>query len=188
MAARGRVEPRSDGLARAARSVTAGLPKAATPYLSESLARARSDRRRGDVFGNLVEGESWALNEARLLGSRLLVVILFLGQIVCAYLLSRDAFGLTTARVIAFAFASSAGFIEYDHFLSCDSPLLFFLVLTLLLAFRIASSGKLSSYLLTGFFTDSLHRDQINGLAVGVSLVVAHLWSAERALLRQIVL
>ena len=125
-------------------------------------------------------GGNLALNEARLLGSRLLVVILFLGTIVCAYLLSRDAFGLTAARVIAFAFASSAGFIEYDHFLSCDSPLLFFLVLTLLLAFRIASSGKLSSYLLTGFFTGLCTATKYNGLAVGVSLVVAHLWSAER--------
>lgn len=124
--------------------------------------------------------ENFHSNEVRLLGSRLLVIMLFLGTISSAYLLSRDAFGLSVARMVALVFASSAGFVEYNHFLSCDSPLLFFLLLTLLLAYRGAVSGKLSLYLLAGLFTGLSAAIKYNGLFVGVTLVVAHLWANER--------
>ncbi len=118
-------------------------------------------------------------NELRLLGSRVLVLLLFLGTIYCAYLLSRDAFGLSVARMIALVFASSAGFVEYNHFLSCDSPLLFFLLLTLLLAYQSAVSGKLSLYLLAGLFTGLSAAMKYNGLFIGVTLIVAHLWAKD---------
>ena len=72
------------------------------------------------VFGKRIN-----LNEARLLGSRLLVAVMYLGTVYLAYRISRDAFGIFSARVIALLFATSAGFIAYNHFLTCDSPFFF---------------------------------------------------------------
>lgn len=122
-----------------------------------------------------LSGKQLKLNEVRLLGSRLLVTALFLGTIALAYRISREAFGLFAARAIALFFASSAGFIEYTHFLSCDSPLLFFMLLALLCSWRIATAGRLSHYLLAGFVTGICTATKYNGLAVGVTIVLAHL-------------
>ena len=128
----------------------------------------------------VLEGRRINANEARLLGSRLLVVALFSGTIFLAFLIGREAFGLSVARIIALTFASSAGLIEYDHFLSCDSPLLFFMLLTLLLAGRIRSSGHLHSYMLAGFSIGICTAMKYNGLAVGVTLVAAHVFANDR--------
>lgn len=82
---------------------------------------------------NLIHGRRVNLNELRLLASRLLIVGMFLGTIALAFAITRNAYGLFAARVVALLFATSAGFIAYDHFLSSDSPLLFWMILSFLL-------------------------------------------------------
>lgn len=124
-----------------------------------------------------VKGKDLNLNEARLVGSRLLVVALFLAMIFLAYLISRQAFGFAAARLVALLFATSAGLIEFAHFLSCDSPLLFFMLLAFFLAWRINSAPQISRYLLAGGAVGLCAATKYNGLAVGISLVVAHLLS-----------
>ena len=121
-----------------------------------------------------LSGRRVNLNEARLLGSRLLVVGLFLGTIGLAFAISRQAYGLLAARLIALLFATSAGFIEYDHFLSCDSPLLFFMMLTFFFAQRIALHSRISNYVLTGLLTGICTATKYSGLAIGIVLVAAH--------------
>lgn len=124
-----------------------------------------------------VAAESVNWNEARLVGSRLLVVALWLAAIYFAYRVSREAFGRSAARIIALLFATSAGFIAYSHFLTCDTPLLFFMVFTLFLALRISVCGSWSAYLLAGCATGLTGATKYNGLAVGISIVLAHVLS-----------
>jgi hypothetical protein len=122
-----------------------------------------------------LSGRKVNLNEIRLLGSRLLIVAMYLGTIALAFAISQKAYGLFAARIIALLFATSAGFIAYDHFLSCDSPLLFWMMLSLFFAYRITQSGEISNYVVAGFFTGIATATKYNGLAVGIALVVAHL-------------
>lgn len=128
------------------------------------------------------------LNEVRLLGSRLLVVGMFLGTIALAFAISRQAYGLFAARVIALLFATSAGFIEYDHFLSCDSPLLFWMMLTLFFAQRITVRPEISNYILAGLLTGFCTATKYNGLAVGIVIVVAHFLSRNESSLIKLLL
>ena len=128
------------------------------------------------------------LNEMRLLASRLLVVGMFLGTIALGFAVSRQAFGLFAARVTALLFATSAGFIEYDHFLSCDSPLLFWMMLTLFFAQRITVRPEISNYVLAGFLTGLCTATKYNGLAVGITIVVAHFLSRNESSLRNLFL
>ena len=116
-------------------------------------------------------------NEVRLLDSRLLVVAMFLGTIALAFAISREAYGLFAARIVALLFATSAGFIVFDHFLSCDSPLLFWMMLSLFFAQRISDSEKISNYALAAFFAGIATATKYNGLAVGIAIPVAHLLS-----------
>ena len=55
-------------------------------------------------------------NSAKLIGSRLVTLALYLGTIALAYGFSRRSYGRFSAAVIAFAFATSAGFVTYAHF------------------------------------------------------------------------
>lgn len=115
---------------------------------------------------------------ARLVAARLLVVGLYLGTIVLAFQTSRMFYGIFAARVIAFVFATSAGFVAYNHFLSCDSPLLFWMMLAFYFAARITIDGKRIDYVMAGLLTGAATNVKYNGLAIGISLVAAHLLSA----------
>ena len=114
---------------------------------------------------------------ARLVAARLLVVGLYLGTIVLAFEMSRVFYGIFAARVIAFVFATSAGFSAYNHFLSCDSPLLFWMMLAFYFAARITGEGQRIDYVMAGLLTGAATNAKYNGLAIGISLVVAHLLS-----------
>ncbi len=135
-----------------------------------------------------LSGRTINLNEARLLGSRLLVVGMFLGTIALAFAISRQAYGLFAARVIALLFATSAGFIEYDHFLSCDSPLLFFMMLTLFFAQRITLRSEISNYVLAGLLTGICTATKYSGLAIGIVIVAAHFLSRNEKSLKTLFL
>ncbi len=115
---------------------------------------------------------------ARLVAARLLVVGLYLGTIVLAFEMSRVFYGIFAARVIAFVFATSAGFSAYNHFLSNDSPLLFWMMLAFYFAARITGDGQRIDYVMAGLLTGAATNAKYNGLAVGISLVAAHLLSA----------
>ena len=117
-------------------------------------------------------------NAARLVAARLLVVGLYLGTIVLAFEISRAFYGIFAARVIAFVFATSAGFCVYNHFLSCDSPLLFWMMLAFYFAARITRDGQRIDYVMAGLLTGAATNAKYNGLAIGISLVAAHLLSA----------
>ena len=110
-------------------------------------------------------------NAAKLVAARLLVVGLYLGTIVLAFEISRVFYGIFAARVIAFVFATSAGFSVYNHFLSCDSPLLFWMMLAFYFAARIIRDGQRIDYVMAGLLTGAATNAKYNGLAIGISLV-----------------
>ncbi|MBA3833355.1 MAG: glycosyltransferase family 39 protein [Chthoniobacterales bacterium] len=127
--------------------------------------------------------EKW--NHVRLIGSRLLVMVLFLGTITLGYAISFRFFGKFAARITALFLGSSAGFIVYAHFLSCDSPLLFFLFATLYFAQRIVQRGDTRDYVWAGLLAGLATATKYNGLPAGILIPVAHLLSPNCTSLRR---
>jgi hypothetical protein len=123
-------------------------------------------------------------NSAKLIASRLVTIALYLGTIALAYGFSRGSYGRFSAVVIAFAFATSAGFVTDAHFLTVDMPLLFWMLAALWAALRLASSPTTWSYAIAGFLTGIATATKYNGLAVGIALLVAHLFATKGTGLR----
>ncbi|MDQ6808679.1 MAG: glycosyltransferase family 39 protein [Verrucomicrobiota bacterium] len=124
-------------------------------------------------------------NELKLLGSRVVVSAMFLGIVALIYAIALRAFGRAPARVLALVAASSAGIVTYAHFLTCDVPLVFWMMLVFFFAQRITESGAAKNYLLAGFITGIATATKYNGLAIGFSIVVAHLLSSNYRGIRQ---
>jgi hypothetical protein len=127
-------------------------------------------------------------NSAKLIGSRLVTLALYLGTIALAYSFSRRSYGRFSAAVIAFAFATSAGFVTYAHFLTADTPLLFWMLAALWAAHRLASAPSTRNYAIAGFLTGIAIATKYNGLAVGITLLVAHFFATKGASIRSIIL
>ena len=123
-------------------------------------------------------------NSAKLVGSRLVTIALYLGTIALAYSFSSTSYGRFSAVVIAFAFATSAGFVTDAHFLTVDVPLLFWMLAALCAALRLASSPTTWSYAIAGFLTGIATATKYNGLAVGVAFPVAHFFATKGESLR----
>src|SRR6266480_4541822 len=127
-------------------------------------------------------------NSAKLIGSRLVTIALYLGTIALAYGFSRRSYGRFSAVIIAFAFATSAGFITHAHFLTADMPLLFGMLAALWASYRLASAPTTRNYAVAGFLTGIAIATKYNGLAVGIALLVAHLFATKGGSIRSIIL
>jgi len=126
-------------------------------------------------------GESAArkvpFNTIRLYLSRAFVIFLYCITLTLAYHYCLTCYGRFAARVVALFFGCSAGLIEYNHFLSVDSPLLFGMMLAMFLSLRAQISGRLRHYLMAGFAIGAAFNIKYNGLAVGIALVTGHILS-----------
>ncbi len=109
--------------------------------------------------------------------SRLLTVFLFLGSIILVYKITERFFGIFAARVVALVFATSAGLIAFSHFLTTDIPVTFSMLLAFYFAQNICFGGSQQDYIRAGFFTGIATATKYNGLAIGITLVVAHILS-----------
>jgi hypothetical protein len=127
-------------------------------------------------------------NFAKLIGSRLLTIALYLGTIALAYSFSRRSYGRFSAAIIALAFATSAGFVTNAHFLTVDMPLLFWMLAALWAALRLASAPTTRNYAIAGFLTGLAIATKYNGAAVGIALVAAHFLATRGTGLRKIIL
>src|SRR4029453_2660626 len=90
--------------------------------------------------------------------------------------------------IIWVGFRTSAGFVTYAHFLTADTPLLFWMLAALWAADRLASAPSARNYAISGFLTGLPIRTKDNGLAVGVALLVAHFFATKGASLRSMIL
>ena len=115
-----------------------------------------------------------SLRPIELIWSRMLTVLMFLGAIILVFCITKRFFGLFAARIISVIFATSAGFIAFSHFLTADIPMLFWMLLAFYFIQNVLFGGKISDYILAGVFTGVATATKYNGLAIGVSIVVAH--------------
>ena len=118
-----------------------------------------------------------ALELLQRLWSKVLTAALFLGAIGLLFKITRTASGRVSARIVTLLFATSAGFVTYSHFLTADIPVMFWMLLAFFFSQRILLRRKLSDYLLAGFLTGLAAATKYNGLAIGLTIVVAH-WLA----------
>ena len=109
--------------------------------------------------------------------SRLLTKFMLLTAIGLLYHISLKSYGVRSAQVIAWIAATTAGFIAYSHFLTVDIPVMFWMLVAFTFSHQILFERKLSSYLLAGFFTGIAAATKYNGVAIGFSIVVAHVLS-----------
>lgn len=119
------------------------------------------------------------VNGAVLVGSRLLTLVLYLGTILFAYAISLRCHGQVAARIIALLFATSAGFVAFAHFLTVDSPVLFWMMAAFYFGNQVVFRGDTSDYVWCGFLTGIATATKYNGLAVGLVLVVAHVLASK---------
>ncbi|MBE8989051.1 ArnT family glycosyltransferase [Nostoc sp. LEGE 12450] len=112
-----------------------------------------------------------------LIWSRILTIILFLGSIGLLFQITKRFFGIFAARIITLVFASSAGVITYSHFLTADIPVVFWMLLAFYFSQNISFTGKIFDYILAGFFTGVATATKYNALAIGITIVVAHVLS-----------
>ena len=127
-------------------------------------------------------------NSAKLIGSRLVTIALYLGTIALAYSFSRRSYGRFSAVIIAFVFATSAGFVAHAHFLTADMPLLFWMLAAFWTSYRLASAPSTRNYAIAGFLTGIAIATKYNGLAVGIALLVAHFFAVRGASIRSMIL
>jgi len=126
------------------------------------------------------------LNEVRLIASRLLVVAMFFGTTTIAYFATRRPFGIFAARVVALGFATSAGFIAFNNYLTVDSPMLFWMMLAFLFCQRILYRGELRDYIAAGIITGLATATKYNGLAIGIAIPAAHFLRGGEPFLRRV--
>ena len=127
-------------------------------------------------------------NSAKLVGSRLLTTALYLGTVALAYNIGCRFYGRFSAALIGFVFATSAGFIAYAHFLTADTPLLFWMLAAFWFAQQLTFAPTAWNYGMAGFLTGIATATKYNGLAVGIALVVAHFFATRRESIRRIFL
>lgn len=109
--------------------------------------------------------------------SRLLTKFMLLIAIGLIFEIARKSYGLRAARILAVIAATTAGFIAYSHFLTVDIPVMFWMLVAFFFCHSILFERQLSSYLLAGFFTGIAAATKYNGVAIGFSIVVAHVLS-----------
>jgi hypothetical protein len=127
-------------------------------------------------------------NPAKLIGSRLVTIALYLGTIALAYGFSRSSYGRFCAAIIAFAFSTSAGLVAHAHFLTVDIPLLFWMLAAFCAANRLVSAPTTLNYAIAGFLIGIATATKYNGLAVGIAFLVAHLFATKGESLRRMIL
>lgn len=131
-----------------------------------------------ELLGRVIQklsGTAPDLQLARLLWSRFLIVLMFLGSIALIFRITDRFFGRMAARIVALIYATSAGFIVEAHYLTADTPLVFCMLIAFYFAQNIALQGNARSYVLAGLFTGLATATKYNGLGLGIAIVAAHL-------------
>jgi hypothetical protein len=150
-------------------------------YFTYFLSRAPIE-----IIGKIFDLPDKQVLTAILIWSRLITAFLFAGTVIVSFMILQKHFGLLAARVTAVLLGTSAGFIAFAHLLTVDIPVVFWMMVAFLYSTRIASSGRWIDYLLAGLFTGVATGTKYNGLAVGISIVIAHLLLLERITWRRL--
>lgn len=107
-----------------------------------------------------------------LLASRTLTLAMFACSIWFLYCAARRA-GVDTAVAAALLYATSSGILIFNRFLSADSPLLFWMLASLLAAIKAAESKKIAWAVVSGLLAGLATANKYNGLWAGAALPAA---------------
>ena len=115
----------------------------------------------------------------------LFTILLFCGSVALLYSNVKKSCGEKSASVLALVMATSAGLIQFNHWGTVDSPLLFWMLASFAFSMRASRTGALSDSIMAGLLAGLAAADKYNGLGVAAALPVALLiHSGWRALYR----
>jgi Dolichyl-phosphate-mannose-protein mannosyltransferase len=103
----------------------------------------------------------------------LLTVLMFCGSLAMVHAAVRHACGATPAAIIALVMATSAGLIQFNHYGTADSPLLFWMLASFSMAMRLSERGRLRDALAAGLLAGLAAADKYNGLGVAAAIPTA---------------
>ena len=107
--------------------------------------------------------------------ARALNLIMFAACTTAIFILIRRYYNLGAARFAALLFATSAGFVPYQVFLTTDLAVIFVMLASFLFALRIIKNPSMSNSIAAGLLAGLAAATKYNGLAVAVALPLAHL-------------
>lgn len=115
----------------------------------------------------------------------LFTILLFCGSIALLYYIIRKSCGEKSASMLALIMSTSAGLIQFNHWGTVDSPLLFWMLASFAFSMNASSTGGLFDATLAGLLAGLAAADKYNGLGVAAALPVAlFIHSGWRALYR----
>jgi hypothetical protein len=115
----------------------------------------------------------------------LFTILLFCGSVALLYGIVMKSCGEKSASILALVMSTSAGILQFNHWGTVDSPLLFWMLASFAISIRASSTGALTDSILAGLLAGLAAADKYNGLGVAAALPVAlFLHSGWRALYR----
>jgi hypothetical protein len=103
----------------------------------------------------------------------LLTTLLFCGSVALLYAIVRKSCGEKSASLLSLVMATSAGLIQFNHWGTVDSPLLFWMLSSFAFSMRASVTGALTDAILAGLLAGLAAADKYNGLGVAIALPVA---------------
>jgi Dolichyl-phosphate-mannose-protein mannosyltransferase len=125
----------------------------------------------------VLTGADLKIGPAMLYWSRVLQIMLFLGIVYLSFRIVARSCEAEAASAIALLTASSAGFVLQTHFLTADTPVVFWMLAAFYCAQSIVFDPRLRTYVIAGLLTGIATATKYNGLAVGLALPVFHLYA-----------
>jgi 4-amino-4-deoxy-L-arabinose transferase-like glycosyltransferase len=107
--------------------------------------------------------------------ARALNLIMFAACTTAIFILIRRFYNLGAARFAVLLFATSAGFVPYQIFLTTDLAVIFVMLASFLFALRIINNPSMSNSIAAGLLAGLATATKYNGLAVAIALPLAHL-------------
>lgn len=129
-----------------------------------SMAFWKPSHERYEIF---LRGRLWL--------ARVLNLLLFAGCTIIIFVVARQLAGDHAARLASWLWATSAGWVPYQIFLTTDLAVVFFMLGTFYFATKIVSKPTMQASIMGGLFAGLAGATKYNGLAVAAVLPVAHL-------------
>ena len=144
-------------------------------YVNHFAARLPATALSGAVFWKDKKERNELYFQLRLLLARSLNLALFAGTVAAVFAVVRMYFGTASARVAALLFATSAGFVCYQIFLTTDLALVFMMMASFACSCVIARNPAMGISVAAGLLAGLASATKYNGLSVAVALPLAHL-------------
>lgn len=106
--------------------------------------------------------------------ARALNLTMFAACTVAVFIAAREYYSLESARFSALLFATSAGFVPYQVFLTTDLAVIFMMLASFLFALRILNNPTMFNSVAAGLLAGLATATKYNGLAVAIALPIAH--------------